>query len=116
GYVDAPEKLHLLPGVADAIHQLNDSDFLSIVVTNQPAVARNLTTVEGLEAIHRKLETVLGERHAWLDAIFYCPHHPDGGFAGENVALKIDCACRKPKTGMIDSARARFNIDMARSY
>jgi D,D-heptose 1,7-bisphosphate phosphatase len=116
GYIDTPEKLHLLPGVSDAIQKLNRSDYLSVVVTNQPAVARNLTTLDGLDAIHRKLETVLGESRAWLDAIFFCPHHPDGGFAGENVALKIDCACRKPKAGMIESARARFNIDMARSY
>jgi mannose-1-phosphate guanylyltransferase / phosphomannomutase len=116
GYIDSPDKLNLLPGVADAIHRLNRSDYLSVVVTNQPVVARNLTTMEGLDAIHRKLETELGEKRAWLDAIFSCPHHPDGGFPGENVSLKIDCVCRKPKTGLIDSARARFNIDMTRSY
>jgi len=116
GYIDSPEKLRIIPGVADAVHRLNQSDYLSIVVTNQPAVARNLTTLDGLDAIHRKLESELGEHHAWLDAIFFCPHHPDGGFPGENVALKIDCACRKPKAGMIDEARARLNIDMARSY
>jgi HAD superfamily hydrolase (TIGR01662 family) len=59
---------------------------------------------------------VLGDEHAWLDAIYACPHHPDRGFPGENVALKIACACRKPGTGMIDAARARFNVDMGRSY
>ena len=116
GYIDTPEKLRVLPGVADAIHRLNDSDYLSIVVTNQPVVARNMTTLDGLDAIHRKLETVLGEQHAWLDAVFFCPHHPDGGFHGENAALKIVCDCRKPKTGLIDRARARFNIDVARSF
>ncbi|MEO5814751.1 MAG: HAD-IIIA family hydrolase [Gemmatimonadaceae bacterium] len=116
GYINTPDKLRILPGVADAIHRLNDSDYLSVVITNQPVVARNLATMEGLDEIHRKLETVLGHSHAWLDGIFFCPHHPDGGFPGENVALKIDCACRKPKTGLIDQARARFNIDMARSY
>jgi histidinol-phosphate phosphatase family protein len=116
GYIDTPEKLRVLPGVADAVHRLNGSDYLSVVVTNQPVVARNLTTLEGLDAIHRKLETVLGESHAWLDAIFFCPHHPDRGFAGENVALKIDCDCRKPKAGLIDQARSRFNIDMGRSF
>jgi mannose-1-phosphate guanylyltransferase / phosphomannomutase len=116
GYVDTPDKLCVLPGVADAVRRLNDSDYLSVVVTNQPVVARNLTTLEGVDEIHRKLESVLGERHAWLDAIFFCPHHPDGGFPGENVAFKIACDCRKPKTGMIDDARKRFNIDMERSY
>jgi D,D-heptose 1,7-bisphosphate phosphatase len=116
GYIDSPEKLRMLSGVADAVRRLNDSDYLSLVVTNQPVVARNLCTLEELNEIHKKLETVLGESHAWLDAIFMCPHHPDRGFPGENVALKIDCDCRKPKTGMIDAARARFNIDMASSY
>jgi histidinol-phosphate phosphatase family protein len=116
GYVDTPDKLCVLPGAADALRRLNDSDHLAVVVTNQPVVARNLCTLDGLDEIHKKLESVLGEEHAWLDAIFTCPHHPDGGFPGENAALKIACACRKPGTGMIDQARARFNIDIARSY
>jgi histidinol-phosphate phosphatase family protein len=116
GYVDTPDKLTVFPWAADALRRLNESDHLSVVVTNQPVVARNLCTLEGLDEIHRKLESVLGEGHAWLDAIFACPHHPDRGFAGENVALKIACTCRKPGTGMIDQARARFNVDMARSY
>jgi histidinol-phosphate phosphatase family protein len=116
GYVDTPDRLRVLPGAADALRRLNESDHLSIVVTNQPVVARNLCTLEGLDEIHRKLESVLGEGHAWLDAIFACPHHPDAGFPGENAALKIACTCRKPGTGMIDQARARFNVDMARSY
>ncbi|HTK49288.1 MAG TPA: HAD-IIIA family hydrolase [Gemmatimonadaceae bacterium] len=116
GYVDAPDKLRVLPGAAAALRRLNDSDHLSVVVTNQPVVARNMCTLEGLDEIHRKLESVLGDEHAWLDAIYACPHHPDRGFPGENVALKIACACRKPGTGMIDAARARFNVDMGRSY
>ena len=116
GYIDSPEKLRVIPGVADAIHRLNGSDYLSVVVTNQPVVARNMCTLDGLDDIHAKLDTVLGEQHAWLDAIFACPHHPDAGFPGENVALKINCNCRKPKTGLIDQARARFNIDMTRSF
>jgi len=116
GYIDSPEKLRVLPGVAAAIRRLNGSDFLSVVVTNQPVVARNLCTLEELDDIHKKLESELGESHAWLDAIFACPHHPDRGFPGENVDYKIDCDCRKPKTGMIDQARARFNIDMTRSF
>jgi histidinol-phosphate phosphatase family protein len=116
GYIDSPEKLRLLPDVGDAIRRLNDSDHLSIVVTNQPVVARNMTTLAGLDEIHRKLETVLGEQHAWLDGIFFCPHHPDRGFPGENVALKIVCDCRKPKPGLIHQAQARFNIDMSHSF
>lgn len=116
GYVDTPGKLRVLPGVAEALCRLNDSDHLAVVVTNQPVVARNMCTLEGLDEIHRKLESVVGAGHAWLDAIYACPHHPDRGFPGENAALKIACACRKPATGMIDAARARFNVDIGRSY
>jgi mannose-1-phosphate guanylyltransferase / phosphomannomutase len=116
GYIDTPDKLRTLAGIPDAVRRLNDSDYLSLVITNQPVVARNMCTLEELSEIHNKLETVLGESHAWLDAIFVCPHHPDRGFPGENVALKIECDCRKPKAGMIDAARSRFNIDMASSY
>jgi histidinol-phosphate phosphatase family protein len=116
GYVDTPGKLRLLPGVAGAVRRLNESGHLAVVVTNQPVVARGLCTLEELDDIHAKLESELGEGHAWLDAIYFCPHHPDRGFPGENVALKIVCDCRKPATGMIDQARMRFNVDMSRSY
>jgi mannose-1-phosphate guanylyltransferase / phosphomannomutase len=116
GYIDTPDKLRLLPGVAEAIRRLNDSDHLAIVVTNQPVVARNMTTLAGLDEIHKKLETLLGDQHGWLDGIFACPHHPDRGFPGENAALKVVCDCRKPKPGLIHQAQARFNIDLARSW
>lgn len=111
-----PNELVLLPGVAEAIRKINQSDYLSIVVTNQSAVARNLCSEERLQEIHTKLETDLGKQHAWLDAIFYCPHHPDKGFPEENPAYKIECECRKPKSGMIDASVRKFNVDLARSF
>lgn len=90
--------------------------YLAILATNQPVIARGDCTFEGLGAIHNKLETELGREGGYLDAIYFCPHHPDRGFPGEVEELKCDCGCRKPKTGMVDAACERFTIDRARSY
>ena len=87
-----------------------------IVITNQAAVARNLITLTQLNSIHNKLETLLGQQGAFVDAIYFCPHHPHKGFEGENKMFKKDCECRKPKTGMIQQAMTDFNIDLQRSY
>jgi|WetSurSiteA1Bulk_404760.scaffolds.fasta_scaffold00516_8 D,D-heptose 1,7-bisphosphate phosphatase len=115
-YISNPEELEILDFVPAAIRKLNQSGYLSVVVTNQSAIARNLCTEEDVQTIHKKLETVLGEQGAWLDAIYYCPHHPDKGFPEENPAYKIDCDCRKPKTGMFQKAIAKFGIDTGKSY
>jgi len=110
------EDFELLPGVAEAIRKINRSEFLAIVITNQPVVARNLCTIEQLNKIHNKMETLLGKERAKLDAIYYCPHHPDKGFPGENPKYKIECNCRKPKTGLIERAVSDFNIDLKNSF
>lgn len=111
-----PDEFSLLPGVAEAVRLLNDRDWLCVVTTNQPQLARGELTAEGLAEIHRKMEHALGLEHAKLDATYYCPHHPDRGFPGEVRALKIDCDCRKPGPGMFRTAAERFNIDLAASY
>jgi D,D-heptose 1,7-bisphosphate phosphatase len=110
------EGLELLPGVASALHQLNHSGWRAVLVTNQPVVAKGWCTEAELQNIHNKLETLLGREHAFLDRIYFCPHHPEKGFPGERADLKIDCACRKPKTGMIQSAVADLNIDLKQSW
>lgn len=115
-FITRPEDLKLLPGVAEAIHRLNQSDFLAIVATNQPALARNLMQSQDLEAIHGRMEHDLSLDHGKLDAIYHCPHHPDKGFPEENPALKIPCTCRKPAPGMLLSAQKDFNIDLSRSF
>jgi len=108
--------LELLPGVADALHRLNHSGWRAVLVTNQPVVAKGWCTEAELQNIHNKLETLLGREHAFLDRIYFCPHHPEKGFPGERVDLKIDCDCRKPKIGMIRSAVADLNIDLKQSW
>lgn len=116
GFLRKPEELELLPGAAEAIKKINESGYLAIVVTNQPVIARGEVTVEQLDEIHNKLETLLGQEGAYLDAIYYCPHHPDKGFPGEIPELKINCDCRKPKPGMLLKAAEDFNIDLNQSW
>jgi len=110
------EDLRLLPGAAGAIKQINGSIFLGIVVTNQPAVARGLCSLDEVQRMHKRIDTLLGGEGAFIDQYYVCPHHPDRGFPEENPAFKIPCDCRKPSIGMIRAATRKFNIDTGRSY
>jgi histidinol-phosphate phosphatase family protein len=110
------EDLEMLPGVGKGIRELNHHGWRTVVVTNQPVLAKGWCTEAELKRMHDKLETLLGRERAFLDRIYYCPHHPDSGFEGERPELKIHCACRKPAPGMIDRAATDLNIDLARSW
>lgn len=116
GFLRNIDDFELIDGVAQAIKKINASGYLAIVVTNQPVIARGEVTVPQLQEIHNKMETLLGLEGAYLDAIYYCPHHPHKGYAGEVPELKIDCDCRKPKPGMLLKAAKDFNIDLNQSY
>lgn len=116
GYLRTPEQFELLDGVGEAIRKINLSGYLAIVVTNQPVIARGDVTVDGLQQIHNKMETMLGKEGAYLDGVYYCPHHPDKGFAGEVEELKIVCECRKPKAGLLLQSAKDFNIDLSQSW
>jgi D,D-heptose 1,7-bisphosphate phosphatase len=116
GHITRAENLDLLPGVARAIRQINEAGYLAVVVTNQPGVAKGYFSEEELERIHARLETLLGQEHAWLDRIYYCPHHPEKGFDDERPELKVACLCRKPEPGMIYRAVEELNIDLGRSF
>jgi len=115
-FISKAEDLLVFPFSAPAIAAINRSGYLAVVATNQSVLARNMTTAEGLNRIHYRMETELGAEGAYLDAIYYCPHHPDKGFPEENPELKIDCDCRKPKPGMLIQASQRFNIDLKASF
>ena len=116
GFLTNIDDFELLPGVPEAIRAINASGYLAIVVTNQPVIARGEVTPEQLREIHNKMETLLGAEGAYIDAIYYCPHHPNKGFKGERPELKIDCKCRKPKPGMLLKAAEDFNIDLRQSW
>lgn len=116
GFLQNIEQFELIEGTAEAIKKINNVGYLAIVITNQPVIARGEVTFEELEDIHKKMETLLGYEGAYLDAIYYCPHHPHKGYQGERPELKIDCNCRKPKPGMLIQAAMDFNIDLSQSW
>lgn len=116
GFLRSEEEFTLLPGVAEAIGKINRSGYLTVVVTNQPVIARGEVTVPELQNIHNKMETLLGHEGVFVDAIYYCPHHPHKGYEGEIPELKIDCDCRKPKPGMLLQAAKDYNIDLTVSW
>lgn len=114
--IASPDQLGLIPGAAEAVHELNQAGLRAVVVTNQPVVAKGMASESDIQAQHNKLETLLGREHAFLDRIYWCPHHPQKGFPGERPELKLDCDCRKPKPGMITRAAAELNLDLAASW
>lgn len=116
GFLRDIDEFELLDGVADAIQEINASGYLAIVSTNQPVIARGEVSFDELEMIHNKMETLLGQKGAYLDAIYFCPHHPHKGYEGERPELKFDCECRKPKPGMLLKAAQEFNIDLGQSW
>ena len=116
GYLTNKDDFELIDGVIDAIRKINRSEYLCIVITNQPIIARGDSTVDNLEEIHKRMETILGREGVFIHELYYCPHHPDKGFPGEVPELKIDCECRKPKIGMLTEASKDFNIDLSKSF
>lgn len=116
GFLRDINDFFLTSDAAQAIKHINASGYLVIVITNQPVIARGEVTWEELNFIHNKMETELGKQGAYIDAIYFCPHHPHKGYEGEISELKIDCDCRKPKPGMILKAAEDFNIDISQSY
>jgi heptosyltransferase-2 len=105
GYIQSSDQYELFPGVPQALARLKQAGARLIVVTNQSGVARGLLSIDELDVIHRKLRRLLHDAGASLDAIYFCPHHPEE-----------QCRCRKPNTGMIDQAQRDGGIDLSRSY
>lgn len=116
GLLKRKDDLVLIDGAAEAIKIINGSEYLCIVVTNQPVIARGDISEEDLREIHDRLETLLGREGAYIDGLYYCPHHPDSGYEGEVRELKFDCECRKPKIGMVEKAAKDYNIELKNSY
>lgn len=116
GFLRSPDQVELLPRAAEAIAKINASKYLAVIVSNQPVIARGEVDESGMLKIRRRLETLLGNHGAYIDAVYYCPHHPDKGFEGEVVELKIDCDCRKPKPGLLLKAAKELNVDLSESW
>lgn len=105
GYIRSPEQLKAFPFAGEAIKLLNEKGIKAIVVTNQSGIGRGYFDQKILDEIHRKLRRELAKEGAFLDAIYYCPHHPGDG-----------CHCRKPKTGLFLKAAMDFNLDLGQCY
>jgi D,D-heptose 1,7-bisphosphate phosphatase len=116
GHVKSVDEFILIPGCAAAIKNLNHSFYKTILITNQPVIARGDCDEAELKRIHDKLDTLLGKEGAFLDAMYYCPHHTDKGFPNERPELKFACDCRKPALGMLEQADKDFNIDFRNSW
>ncbi|NOT30503.1 MAG: D-glycero-beta-D-manno-heptose 1,7-bisphosphate 7-phosphatase [Planctomycetes bacterium] len=108
GFLRDPADLRLLPGAAEGLRLFNRAGWLAIVVTNQSGIARGLFDERQLAEVHARLEAELARRDARLDAILYCPHHPDHGRA----PLRMTCTCRKPAAGMLLAAAERFALEL----
>jgi D,D-heptose 1,7-bisphosphate phosphatase len=115
-HLSSPEKFELLDGVGKAIRKANLSGILVVVVTNQPVIARGELSEAGLREIHNKMDTLLGQEGAYIDGLYYCPHHPDSGYDGEIAELKIECDCRKPNVSLFQLASEELNISMEDSW
>jgi D-glycero-D-manno-heptose 1,7-bisphosphate phosphatase len=116
GFLRDIDDFELEEGAAQAVKLINGSGSLAIVATNQPVIARGEVTFGELSEIHNKMETLLGRDGAYLDGIYFCPHHPHKGYEGEIPELKFDCECSKPKAGMLLKAAEELNIDLSRSW
>ena len=112
GYVSRPEELVLYPWSADAVRLINDSGLLAVVITNQSGIARGMYTEKTLAEIHSRMIRELAEQGARIDAVYYCPHHPDVG----NHRYRLECDCRKPQPGLLKAAARDHDIDLARSF
>jgi histidinol-phosphate phosphatase family protein len=114
-FLSRVEDMRLIDGAAQAVRRANQANVLAVVATNQPVIARGECTPDELDRIHARMEMLLGREGGVLDAIYYCPHHPEAGHSGERPELKIRCACRKPATELLERAARDLNIDLARS-
>ena len=101
-YIKSADQWQPIPGSIEAIARLSHAGYTPVVATNQSGLARGLFDLEDLEAMHAKMTQLVEAEGGSLEAIFYCPHHPDDG-----------CKCRKPKTGLLDAIEAEFNTSVA---
>lgn len=110
-YVHRISDFVLLPGVVEGLSLLRDAGYLIIVVTNQAGIARGYYEQAEMDRLHDHLRKLLAEQGVSLDAIYFCPHHPQGCIE----ALAIECDCRKPSPGMLLQAAKDFNINLSAS-
>lgn len=112
GYINHLSRFHLLPGVAQAIRALNEQGLPVVVVTNQSGLARGYFPESLLDEVHREMHRLLALEHARIDGLYICPHHPEA----KEERFRLECQCRKPKTGLLEQAAAEMGLDLRRSF
>ncbi len=112
GYLNSPEQIKFIPGSIEAIKKLNENGYKVVVITNQSGVARSLISEDMLQTIDKTIQKKILNGDAYLDMIYYCPHHPEAG----HYPYKQECDCRKPAPGMINKAQKDLNIDLTKSF
>lgn len=117
GGVHSPDEVALIPGAAQAIRSFNDAGIPVICVTNQPDLAKGIMSWEDLQSVTGEIDRQLaGEAGAYLDDLFFCPHHPERGWPGEVAELKVECDCRKPRDGLLQRAAQVHHLDLGNSW
>lgn len=112
GYINHIDRFQMLPGAASAIRTLNDGKVPVVVVTNQSGLARGYFPLALLDAVHEKMKDALAREGAHVDGIYICPHHPEA----KDKQYRLECTCRKPKTGLFEQAARELGIDLRKSY
>lgn len=112
GYINHPSRLELIPTTAAGIRLCNENGILAVVATNQAGVARGYFTEDLIHVVHNRMKDLLKEQSAYLDGVYYCPHHPHEG----KPPYRAECNCRKPLPGMIEQAAKELPVDLSRSY
>jgi len=114
-YFSKIDDIKIYPWVLVSLKKIKERGYNTIVVTNQPAIARGLASEEEIKEIHDKMNHKLENL---IDKFYFCPHHPEMHEDVPKYARKyrIDCDCRKPKPGMLLKAKEEFDIDFSKSY
>lgn len=116
GLLHQVDQMELIHKAEEAIMEINRSGYLAICLTNQSVIARNLCDFDELQMIHNRMDRLLGDSGCYLDDLFFCPHHPDSGFPEERKEYKVICQCRKPASGMVEKAVAKYNLDLSKCW
>jgi len=112
GYINHITRFVMLPGAARAIRELNGHGLPVVVVTNQSGLARGYFPAELVDEVHDRMRSLLAAEGAWVDGIYVCPHHPEA----VEERYRLNCDCRKPKTGLFVTAARDLDIDLERSF
>lgn len=112
GYLASLSHLTLYPWAIDAVRLLNRAGYVVVVVTNQGGIGRGVIQADFIPVLHADMDRRFGAAGARVDGWYYCPHHPEAVFDD----LRVDCACRKPATGMALAAAKDLGIDLSRSW